>query len=360
MKTSQLPPIAELIRQGALISFVDGILLAWGTCQAGREAREVSFYVNDFFLREEAPWKNFENYSFLSWQDWESYQMQMPHALQAKIKWQLPERLDFFSAMANLKENYFSEGLLDKAVPVTFAVGKGEPPQNLVAHLLRQLKRPLDSLFYYGYWNDKEGIWGLTPEILFQGNGHYSALRENIKTMALAGTAAPGPTAAADLLESDKDRREHQVVVEDIATRLQELGEVRLGRTEVWQLPHLLHLRTPIEIDSEVPLQFEKLVHTLHPTAALGAFPRLQGWQWLESQEQKMPRHRFGAPFGVAFKDRNTCLVAIRNVQWQVTEDRMNRIYLGTGCGVVSESDSQKEWDELALKRQSVMRTLNL
>ena len=48
-------------------------------------------------------------------------------------------------------------------------------------------------------------------------------------------------------------------------------------------------------------------------------------------------------------------LVAIRNIQWDV-----DKTLLGSGCGIVSESKIEREWNELTLKRKAVKELLHL
>ncbi|MCM2323032.1 MAG: chorismate-binding protein, partial [Oligoflexia bacterium] len=111
---------------------------------------------------------------------------------------------------------------------------------------------------------------------------------------------------------------------------------------------------------------FERLARALHPTAALGAFPRPAGWEWLQSRPGARNRKRFGAPFGLLWSPGTpgtagqceleaTCVVAIRNIQWEG-----ERVVLGSGCGLIAESVLEREWDELSLKRESVKRMMGL
>ena len=120
-------------------------------------------------------------------------------------------------------------------------------------------------------------------------------------------------------------------------------------------MPTLKHLFTPIQVELTEKVSPEYLIRTLHPTAALGGFPRAAAKTWLEAQPEAGIRGRFGAPFGYVDDEAALILVAIRNIQ------RFDdKIWLGSGCGVVEGSQPEKEWEELKLKRHSVREMLGM
>jgi menaquinone-specific isochorismate synthase len=111
---------------------------------------------------------------------------------------------------------------------------------------------------------------------------------------------------------------------------------------------------TRIDVKEELEERsFVQWVKWLHPTPALGVYPL--GHAPHGFYEAPFRDH-FGAPF--AFVDPNHfehCLVGIRNIQWN-----KNSVRLGSGCGIVAQSDVEQEWAELACKRKSVREILCL
>jgi menaquinone-specific isochorismate synthase len=207
--------------------------------------------------------------------------------------------------------------------------------------ILCLLKRCL-GLHCYGTWNLKEGILGASPESLFQ-------MRSGVlSTVALAGTKPQG-MSDADFLKAPKERREHHLVVEGIISSLKDCGKLKIGPTEVLPLASLSHLRTGIELELEKEADFCDLVQRLHPTPALGAFPQQEGRSFLLEQEKKVPRARFGAPFGLLQEGESQCVVAIRNLQWT-----QKGVFLMAGCGITEESRLESEWEEVLVKMASV------
>src|SRR5258708_32682060 len=120
-----------------------------------------------------------------------------------------------------------------------------------------------------------------------------------------------------------------------------------MERRRVFRLPPLAHLATPIRCeetrDSE-RMSFAEMVRRLHPTAALGVSPRTPaGERWLREADRGVKRRTFGAPFGIEREDRSAlALVAIRNVQWDG-----ERVRVGSGAGMLIESQLEREFEEL-------------
>lgn len=300
--------------------------------QGSRPEGGKAFYAPDFFLKSKSPWLVFDHFS-----------RQSDFALPTE-----PRSFDFIQPSKELFIER-TQTLLDsiarqeirKAVPVEFEIATADSAKIPISTL------PVSPQLYpYGFWTESEGMLGATPEILFELDGL------NLKTMALAGTAS---LETASLLDDAKEMHEHRLVIEDIQSSLSLFGEVRVGETSEKILPTLKHLYTPIEVSLHDSVAPETLVQALHPTAALGGMPRAKAKEWLLNQPEASVRRRFGAPFGYVDGDSALFVVAIRNIQ-RFDE----KIWLGSGCGVVQGSEPEREWQELRLKRQSVRQMLGL
>lgn len=283
---------------------------------------------------------------------------------------------------------------LEKAVPWIFRQGytaSGDLRDWLLQRILFGLRASLGTdLRLYGRWDQAEGFLGLTPEDLATFDGH------RFKTMAVAGTrsikgktAEETETIRRELLADEKELNEHRHVVQDLEATLRGVGDrqvgspvdsptgahlqienLSVGKTEAHSFRHLLHLVTPItatiqsgtsarDVDSE---EKWKLLQALHPTPALGTSPRDSGLSLLRQIEKlnAVPRKGFGAPFAVKLGSRLECVVAIRQFRWVTAGPDRLHIAVGSGCGVVPASQLEKEWDELASKRESVLQAFGL
>ena len=232
-------------------------------------------------------------------------------------------------------------GIFQKVVPA-FCESFSVRPKLLL--LMQNLFKKTDRFsqgFLYGAWNKKSGILGFTPELLF-------SLKENIfSTMALAGT---GFYSGASLFKDKKEMKEHHFVVRSLQEALKDLVKWDKKIMSEMHFPPLKHLRTDLKGQWISRLNFEDICKALHPTAALGGYPKKQAWTWLKNQVSQNKRKYFGAPFGF-FEDRTKafCLVALRALEW---DDQKSEIF--SGGGLIKESLLQKEWRELALKRNQV------
>jgi menaquinone-specific isochorismate synthase len=175
--------------------------------------------------------------------------------------------------------------------------------------------------------------------------------------MALAGTLAKSTNSRGDLLLKDKkELHENQLVVDDIKQQLRAFGRVKAQPPSILDLPTLWHLITHMEVALEEDVPVVDLVKRLHPTPALGVAPRRFGWRWMREWPQQSSRGHFGSPFLMKIDTNHwMCLVAIRNIEWTKKE-----MIIGSGCGVVRDSDLEREWLELFYKRESVKKILGM
>ncbi|MEM1441734.1 MAG: chorismate-binding protein [Verrucomicrobiota bacterium] len=239
-------------------------------------------------------------------------------------------------------------GELKKSVPVLAERGilhRGEP-----AALVKTIIAAPETLWGYGYRSGGEGMIGATPEQLFTVEG------AQLETMALAGTA---PRHEVDDFPTDpKEIREHELVADYLEELLSPLGEVNREERTLLDLGSIVHFLTRLKVDlREEDRDLNALVKRLHPTPALGACPRGDGAlrQLVEYRDQLRVPPEFGAPFGAFHEGFFQVLVAIRNVSWTGRD-----VFLPSGVGLVEGSRFDREWRELALKRNSVKSLLGV
>lgn len=190
-------------------------------------------------------------------------------------------------------------------------------------------------------------FFGATPELL------VAAHDTKFETMGLAGSIQRGQHAAEDaifaqeLLDSEKNRQEHQLVVDSIEKRIKPLADALSIPAEpsVWALGNIQHLLTPISATLKSAMGVLPLVKLLHPTPALGGKPREKAMGFIKSAEP-VPRGWYAAPIGVIDPDLDgTFAVGIRSA---VSDNR--RVWLHAGAGIMADSDPSAEWDETDLK----------
>jgi len=184
-----------------------------------------------------------------------------------------------------------------------------------------------------------ESFFGASPERLL------SLHKGNLQTDALAGTARQKDNGL-NLLKSEKNLREHELVVSSIKDQLLERGlnPNRLRYPRLAKHGHLIHLHTPIKASCK-GLSALQLVEMLHPTPAVAGLPRTKSLQWLRTLEP-FDRECYAAPLGWIDTSGNAEFrVAIR-----CGYSRGNHLHLIAGAGLVQGSVVEAELQEVGLK----------
>lgn len=159
------------------------------------------------------------------------------------------------------------------------------------------------------------------------------------------------------LLDSGKDRREHELVVAGVRAALAPLSESvdAPAAPSVRTLARLHHLWTPVRarLRPDAPAHALDLVAALHPTPALGGAPRDVALDWIARREPH-PRGWYAAPVGWCdAAGDGEFFVAIR-----AAAVRGDRAWLWAGAGLVPGSDPAREWDETEAKLAAMRAAL--
>ncbi|MEO1619512.1 MAG: isochorismate synthase [Cyanobacteria bacterium J06632_3] len=197
---------------------------------------------------------------------------------------------------------------------------------------------------------------GASPERLLSIN------EGRLTTDALAGSASRGNTPEADaelaqaLLNSEKERYEHQVVVEFIAQQLRSLNldPDYAPAPHLLRLFHIQHLHTPMSAQFN-PEKISPLdiLAKLHPTPAVAGLP-LQSACQLIHQHETFERGLYAAPIGwIDTKGNSEFIVGIRSA---LVDGHSARLY--AGAGIVAGSEPKKELAEIKLKLQTLLNAL--
>lgn len=305
-----------------------------------------AFYRNNFELSDPVPWKIPEN--IFETTDLRVLLARNGSTPLPEIAWSGLGDSDVRGVFDEILHQ-IEAGDLKKSVPVLTERGilhRGDP-----SALVKAIAAAPEMLWGYGYQEGECGMIGATPEQLFTVSNGV------LETMALAGTA---PRHEVEDFPTDpKEIREHELVADYIEELLSPLGEVEREERELMDLGSIVHFLTRLRVrlsDPENP-DLDDLVRRLHPTPALGACPRGEGAlrKLVEYRRRLNVPEDFGAPFGLFHEGTFRALVAIRNVSWNGRD-----VYLPSGVGLVEGSRFDREWRELALKRNSVKSLLGV
>ncbi len=200
--------------------------------------------------------------------------------------------------------------------------------------------------FYFEPVKDHAFV-SFTPERLYRRDG------DMLLTEALAGTVtkeainADDDAASEQLLNSEKDVREHRFVKDTILQELQPVcTDIDMEeKVDVLQLNRLAHLYT--RCIAKLRPEFcndSTVLRQLHPTPAVGGVPREESMEMILSLEP-FCRGWYAAPVGWLSHEAAEFAVGIRSAL--INEDK---VYLYSGAGLVKGSDPVSEWEEVDQK----------
>ncbi|RKD97111.1 isochorismate synthase [Halopiger aswanensis] len=224
-----------------------------------------------------------------------------------------------------------------------------------VGATLERLRREYPNC--YRFRIGREGgvtFFGAPPERLVAKRG------PRVATEALAGSAPRGETPEEDdghadrLLESDKLRREHELVVDAIRDQLAPLArDLEIDERTIRKLATIQHLRTPIEATLNGDRHVLEIVEALHPTPAVGGMPPDAAWETIRETEP-FDRGWYAAPVGWFDADGDgEFAVGLRS---GIATDEA--VTLFAGSGIVADSDPDEEWEEVQLKFRPILDEL--
>lgn len=245
-------------------------------------------------------------------------------------------------------------GVIDKAVLARESLFIFEHPVDPVA-LLSELVEHTTFSFHFCF-QTKQGtaFIGASPERLYRRQGR------RLSSEAIAGTRSRGMNAeqdkalGCDLLECDKDRREHAFVQDALRGQFDEACESTQGDDEVrlLVLRQCQHLMSRIEGRLRQNYGDAELMRMLHPTPAVGGVPTEEALRLIDELEP-FSRGWYAGPIGWVGHDAAEFAVAIRS---GLVHDMSLALY--TGAGVVSGSDPQEEWAEIENKMANFLDIL--
>jgi menaquinone-specific isochorismate synthase len=214
------------------------------------------------------------------------------------------------------------------------------------------LREQFPSCFCFCCGTPEAAFLGASPELLVRRSGASAS------TVALAGSTRRSSDPAVDdhlgeqLLRSDKNRREQQIVAERIVRTLRPhaVWVETAEEPELIKVANIQHLATPVIAQLAESHSAVELAGLLHPTPAVGGEPWGLAATAIAELEQ-MDRGWYAGPVGWmdAAEDGEFC-VALRSA---LLRDRDAHLY--AGGGIVAGSDPEAELAETEVKLEALL-----
>ncbi len=254
------------------------------------------------------------------------------------------------TALEEMRAGKYEKVVLARKATLTF-----NDPVDPVAYLLRLRRMAEDTFNFFFQADEGHAFLGATPERLFKRQGR------TLHTEAIAGTRPRGLTSRDDvryanaLLNSEKEVREHSIVVDMIRNVLEKHCHnlVVDEEVQITRLSHVQHLCKHFKGELDPETSDADLIEALHPTPAMGGFPTDIALEAIHDLEP-FNRGWYAAPIGFVGHDHTEFVVAIRSALVE-----KERVSLYSGAGIVLGSDPAEEWQEIEDKISKFLKALD-
>ncbi len=186
---------------------------------------------------------------------------------------------------------------------------------------------------------------GATPEKL------YSRAKNAFGTEALAATRKRGTSLEEDsllqneLFSEEKDLDEFHKVTDFLSNVCKTLCKTASDSSlQIYKTTYMQHLYKPFSGILKDTITDQDIVSLLHPTPALGGYPKEEALLFLKENED-VSRGWYGSPLGWISSKESFFSVAIRSALVS-----QNKLSLYSGVGIVPKTNAEEEWEELETK----------
>lgn len=215
-----------------------------------------------------------------------------------------------------------------------------------VLKLFHALRQKYPDACVYLFQHKKCGVWvGATPELLISGkDGH-------LESMSLAGTRQKGEEHTFHL----KEEEEQAIVtryIKNVLTAYSAIDAIRIKERDKLTAANLIHFVNRISANYTPQLEVQVLLEDLHPTPAVGGWPKPEALRFI-SEHEKHQRQYYSGYLGFETGDTFAYYVNLRCMQ--VYNDA---VILYAGGGILADSDPAAEWDETEAKLQTLLRVI--
>ncbi|WP_228851850.1 isochorismate synthase [Aegicerativicinus sediminis] len=205
--------------------------------------------------------------------------------------------------------------------------------------------------FVYLWYHPKVGTWlGATPERLVEVNG------TSYRTVALAGTISETDFKSSNW--SSKEILEQKIVADYILEELNPIsGEIFIGDSGTTRAGNLYHLKSSIHGRLNNEMKLIDLVSKLHPTPAVGGFPKEEAISFILKNEG-YNRSFYSGFLGMINSQDHDRVNSELFVNLRCMEIFSSSVRLYAGCGITRDSIPHKEWLETVNKMKTMQAIL--
>lgn len=243
--------------------------------------------------------------------------------------------------------------VVDKAV-LARSVRMKAPQRFDIGTALRYLQQHYPECYIFAIGQGDDCFLGATPErIVYKKHG-------SVRVACMAGSLGRGATPEDDqklgrqLLTDSKNMDEHLIVLRSILEALEPVcTDVSAGRTGLRKLANVQHLYTPVTARAGGDVDVLALVERVHPTPAIGGYPRAEALALIREKEN-LDRGWYAGPVGwMDGAGDGEFAVGLRSALV-----KGDTALLFAGCGIMGDSVPESEYEESVLKLRPMRAAL--
>ncbi|WP_025693738.1 anthranilate synthase component I [Paenibacillus durus] len=226
-------------------------------------------------------------------------------------------------------------------------------------HVYRLLRTLNPSPYMYYLKMDEEIIVGTSPEALVKVDG------DHVETRPIAGTRPRGENEArdralaAELLEDEKERAEHLMLVDlgrnDLG-RVSRFGTVKCDSfMEIEKYSHVMHMVSNVSGSLREDKDFFDASLSCLPAGTVSGAPKLRAMEIIAELEREARGAYAGAIGYLGFSGNMDSCITIRTIIF-----RKGRAYVQAGAGIVWDSVPEKEYEETVNKAKGMLKAIRM
>ena len=261
-----------------------------------------------------------------------------------------------FRQMVKTTKDYIQAGDIIQSV-ISQPFSCSPPPDLWTLYRAQRFVNPSPYLYFLHL--DDTALVGSSPEVMVRLENRIATLRPIAGTRPRGKNEQEDRSFADELLQDEKERAEHLMLVDLGRNDLGRVGET--GSVQVTDLmvverySHVMHLVSNICCDLKTKYDAWDLLRATFPAGTLSGAPKVRAMEIIAELEDT-PRGPYGGAVGyISFSGNMDMAITIRTA---CVEDGV--LTVRAGAGIVADSDPETERLETVNKAKAIQKALQM
>lgn len=262
---------------------------------------------------------------------------------------------EYQAAVRRAREYIVAGDVIQAVLSQRWQAASSVPP----LQLYRALRLLNPSPYMYFLKIGDQALVGSSPEIMVRLTGSRVELRPIAGTRPRGGTEQQDRQLADDLLNDEKEKAEHVMLVDlgrnDIG-RVAETGSVQVrDYMTIERYSHVMHIVSHVEGILRRDCDALDVLRAVFPAGTLSGAPKVRAMEIIQELEPE-PRGAYGGALGyIGYGGSMDFAITIRTL-----EAAGGTLAVQAGAGIVYNSDPDREWEETCHKAAALRKAVEL